>query len=387
MPERPQRRRLRRLACELHGSHRTAVAGGAESAILARDIEVERRRIATQNATRAKGLTASDWQRLGMPFPVLDVVDGAVPQHQLRELEGLRDAAATRHDFREAALYHDLLTSLGPQHVRSAASRLSECLALQSAEERAVFFLAHGFCVIKAFTGTTLRKMQDAWLLASDPVKREWEQAVTRDGARLVGGSRADLFFDIPDILEQDDVFLETVNQPEVAEVLHHVIGDNVRCWQSLARTLPATTDRAGDDPLARAAYSTWHRDSTGAPDSWLLPEHRVVKTFTYLFDVSEDGGCTTLVPGTHRLPGGPRETIRCRFAGAANDFGLAAAGAAEQGDVEPVAASSMPNQLPIAVEAGTVFCFDNSVWHTVSLQQNMHLFVIMKFINVQAQD
>jgi hypothetical protein len=110
-------------------------------------------------------------------------------------------------------------------------------------------------------------------------------------------------------------------------------------------------------------------RDSTGAPDSWLLPEHRVVKTFTYLFDVHEDGGCTTLVPGTHRLPGGPRETLRCRFAGAANDFGLAAAGAAEQGDVEPVAARLMPNQLPIVVQAGTVFCFDNSVWHTVSCQ------------------
>lgn len=93
------------------------------------------------------------------------------------------------------------------------------------------------------------------------------------------------------------------------------------------------------------------------------------MKTFTYLFDVPEDGGCTTLVPGTHRLPGGPRETLRCRFAGAAHDFGLAAAGAAEQGsagEVVPMPASSMPNQLPMAVEGGTVFLFDNAVWHTV---------------------
>ena len=255
MPETAQRRRLWRLTSELHGSH-----VGSESPILAKDIEVERRRIATQNATRAKGLNASDWQRLGLPFPVLDVVDGAIPQHQLRELESLRDSAAARHDFREAALYHDLLSCLGPQQVRTTASRLAQCLALQSSEERAVFFLAHGFCVIKAFTGTTLRKMQDAWLRTSDPVKREWEQAVARDGPRLVGGSRTDLFFDIPDILEQDDVFLETVNPPEVAGLLQQVIGDNARCWQSLARTLPATTDRAGDNPLARAGYSTWHR-------------------------------------------------------------------------------------------------------------------------------
>jgi hypothetical protein len=55
------------------------------------------------------------------------------------------------------------------------------------------------------------------------------------------------------------------------------------------------------------------------------------------VFDVPADGGCTTVVPGTHRLPGGPRETLACRFAGAAHDFGLAAAGAAAQGEAAPV--------------------------------------------------
>ena len=58
---------------------------------------------------------------------------------------------------------------------------------------------------------------------------------------------------------------------------------------------------------------------------AWLVQERRTVKTFTYIWDVPSNGGCTTVVPRTHRLPGGPRETLSSRFAGAAHDFGLSA--------------------------------------------------------------
>ena len=169
---------------------------------------------------------------------------------------------------------------------------------------------------------------------------------------------------EIPDILEQGEIFLGLVDQAPIAAVLERVVGPDVRCWQALARTLPAPVGRE-DDPLAKLGYSTWHRDSKMAPDSWPIPEGRVVKTFTYIHSVPEDGGCTTLVPRSHRLPGGPRETLACRFAGAAHDFGLAAAGAAEQGEVEPLDAALMPNQLPLAVPAGVTMMFDVSVWHT----------------------
>ena len=145
-PRTSQRRRLQRIGLELKA---VPTAESTVSSLLARDIDNERRRIATQNANREKGLTASDWEKLGLPFPVLDVVDGAIPHGQLREVEDLRDTAAARHAFREAALHQDLLTCLGPQQqAGTTASRLSECFALRSTEERARFFLTNGFCVI-----------------------------------------------------------------------------------------------------------------------------------------------------------------------------------------------------------------------------------------------
>ena len=293
----PRGRRLRRLATQLSPAAAPSIAAPLSAAaaspqLLAEDIERERQRIAKQNANRDKGLVQSDWESLGLPFPVLDVEDGAIPEAQLRELEAVRDSAASSRDFRSAALHQDLITTLGP----APTPQLSACLALQTADERAAFFLEHGFCVIKAFEGATLHRLQEAWMRASEPIKRSWEETVARDGARLVGGSRADLFFDIPDILEQDDAFLETVDQPDVSDVLQRVVGSGVRCWQSLARTLPATGDRAADDPLARSAYSTWHRDSTGAPDSWPLPEGRCVRICSTIRFVLKLADFSTLV-------------------------------------------------------------------------------------------
>ena len=85
----------------------------------------------------------SDWESLGLPFPVLDVEDGAIPEAQLRELEAVRDSAASSRDFRSAALHQDLITTLGPG---PTTPQLSACLALQTADERGAFFLEHGFC-------------------------------------------------------------------------------------------------------------------------------------------------------------------------------------------------------------------------------------------------
>ena len=45
---------------------------------------------------------------------------------------------------------------------------------------------------------------------------------------------------EIPDILEQGEIFLGLVDQAPIAAVLERVVGPDVRCWQALARTLPS---------------------------------------------------------------------------------------------------------------------------------------------------
>eukprot|EP01045_Picozoa_sp_COSAG04_P016524 COSAG04_NODE_1386_length_6965_cov_16.330032_2_plen_232_part_00 len=168
-------------------------AAAASSPLLAADIERERERIERQTANRDKGMIEEDYAELGLPFPVLPVGrDGAIPPAELEQLEARRAAAAARHEYREAALMHDLLQSLGPD---APAPRLSDCLALQTADERAAFFLEFGFCVVQTHEGAALAQLQAAWHAAAAPHHRRWRTELARDGARLVGGSRADLFY------------------------------------------------------------------------------------------------------------------------------------------------------------------------------------------------
>ncbi len=41
-------------------------------------------------------------------------------------------------------------------------------------------------------------------------------------------------------------------------------------------------------------------------PTDYYLPSQRTTKAFVALWDIPENGGCTALVPKTHRLPGEP---------------------------------------------------------------------------------
>lgn len=52
------------------------------------------------------------------------------------------------------------------------------------------------------------------------------------------------------------------------------------------------------------------------AYDSWPYPSTRSIKVSTFLYDVPPDGGCLTFVPGSHRLPNAPQQTLDGTFAG-----------------------------------------------------------------------
>ena len=88
-----------------------------------------------------------------------------------------------------------------------------------------------------------------------------------------------------------------------------------------------------------------------------------------YLWDVQPGGGATGLVPGSHRLPEGPRQTLYGRYTRGDQDVG-----GADDGDNSILAPptegpalphSSMPNHLECVGAAGTAVIFDTSIWHT----------------------
>ena len=89
--------------------------------------------------------------------------------------------------------------------------------------------------------------------------------------------------------------------------------------------------------------YVNWHRDKGNYAHStrsiW-------VKAFIYFSDVPADGGCTTLVPGSHTGDAGPPPG----FAGFSTDG---------------VAQEEMPGAVRVVRKAGDALLFDTRSWHT----------------------
>ena len=118
-----------------------------------------------------------------------------------------------------------------------------------------------------------------------------------------------------------------------------------------------------------------WHRDHAGPGTGVSVNPNAVIKVFTFFETVAENGGATTVVPGSHRLTFDPRHAFEMQDFD--NNPSLAAAGgvvpatqqAAEHVDpyyhVQPQ--SAMPNPFKFAVNAGDVCLFDTCVWHTAS--------------------
>ena len=103
--------------------------------------------------------------------------------------------------------------------------------------------------------------------------------------------------------------------------------------------------------------HYVWYEDAP-PPESWRRPKQRYIKTFTNLWAVPFNGGESGLVPGSHRLPEGPEQTLNVRFRSGRN-IGY------DIYDEKCPPQSAMPNHVRFPVEAGTMVMFDNAIWHT----------------------
>lgn len=82
-----------------------------------------------------------------------------------------------------------------------------------------------------------------------------------------------------------------------------------------------------------------------------------------YFEDVEEDGGCTTLVPGSIALTFDPRHAFRMTTNG--EDVHALAESSDAYYHVLPQQA--MPGHVKLKVKAGDVALFDTTTWHTAS--------------------
>ncbi len=95
-------------------------------------------------------------------------------------------------------------------------------------------------------------------------------------------------------VLDRDPVVLEALRYPAVAEPLQEILGPTVDVV--LNRHNHATRNAHGD------IHPRLHRDV----QQWSRP---LVAVFIYLEDSTVGNGCTTIVPGTHRVPYAGRQS------------------------------------------------------------------------------
>ena len=284
-------------------------------------------------------------------------------------------AAVATQDFAAAAQLQQALRCLtpAPAPLSPAAGTDAATVAAQKA-----FMDEHGFLVVPLYAGDALARLQASWRRVQEPAVREWA-AAKRQGVGIKGhgfansplGSTQEFcergtpvtfrgrllarrWMDIPaqDFFAEscdaqgDDILLGLVDHPLLVPVLRAYLGDEVQLAGVSPRTYPSHPD---DDDEGSCTF--WHRDGS-KPDGYTEPtDAHDLKVFVNLADIPADGGCTAVVPRTHKLRSMPHELFGARAFSRENGTG--------------VNLERMPNAMPFAVPAGTACIFDTACWHT----------------------
>lgn len=344
-------------------------------------------------ALRSAGLSAmGEVSETLQPLP-LDTRGGGVALSKLKENRESERAALSAGDYRLAAEMRDLHSVLSPGTAEDLQD-LDARFPLADTEAQARFFYRFGFCILPAaFVGEHLQRLRAAWRRNQRPQREAWLAKASAEEHAASRG-RSATYFDVPSAklfgglsaqLDQgagadapDAVLLDLVDpQPLVALLQRLLVHDQ---WSSLRmgglfqpRTYPPREDSGGD---ARG-YIGWHRDRDGPGIGLSCNPGAIVKVFTYLEDVHENGGPTTVVPGSNALTFDPRDAftmttdgvpIKLSGAPADNDWSnrpLSDDWTANTYKVQPQ--SAMPNAHRLVCKAGDVALFDTSTWHTAS--------------------
>lgn len=120
----------------------------------------------------------------------------------------------------------------------------------------------------------------------------------------LASGDAAPPSFDIPSILDEDDVFVELAELPAVFPLILEILGTDIQLMVVAARLF-----RPG-----KTFVPPWHSDldTVQGVDPGSSPSF-MSKIHFYPEDLTPDQGCLAFIPGSHRYPiGQPRPRLDC---------------------------------------------------------------------------
>ena len=148
-------------------------------------------------------------------------------------------------------------------------------------------FKTQGFVHIpQAIPPDLTERTRRAFDAASERFYPEWQKGAAE-------GRLDPRFFDIPDILDQDDAFVDLVDLPTVLPVLVDVIGQDLQLNHTHARNFfPGETFTL-----------PWHSDLQHVLGVDLGQSPCLMaKLHLYFEDLEPEQGCLAFLPGTHRL-------------------------------------------------------------------------------------
>jgi phytanoyl-CoA hydroxylase len=135
----------------------------------------------------------------------------------------------------------------------------------------------------------TTRKLGAAFDAAAQKYSDQWKPMADAPGS-------LPKFFDIPRILDEDDVFVDLTDFPSVFSVLLGIIGGDIQLVQVQARLFPP----------GRTFTAPWHSDLAEINGIDLGNSlNFMVKVHFYPYDLLPGQGCLAFIPGSHRYPPG----------------------------------------------------------------------------------
>jgi hypothetical protein len=152
-------------------------------------------------------------------------------------------------------------------------------------DELLLQFETQGFLHLHGvMNGATLTRVQTAFDAAFAKYADQWPPT-----AKIQ-------YFDIPNILDQDDVFVDLADLPTFFPVMLSIIGPDIQLLQTQARLLRPGPTHTPD----------WHSDLSGIRgiDLSHTPNFHI-KAHFYPHDLTPDQGCLAFIPGSHRYADG----------------------------------------------------------------------------------
>ena len=152
-------------------------------------------------------------------------------------------------------------------------------------DEQRLSFETNGFLVIpNALSPSELESVRDA--------ARNAEATWRADTTRL--GVRRDNIQQVQAPIEYDDRLFDLLEHPTTFPIIREILGNDVSMIDNDFFISPSHS----------TTHANWHHD-VGMPGVYHPRSVMMVKLFFLLEDVSEDGGCTLFLPGSHRYPPG----------------------------------------------------------------------------------